>query len=62
MKNLTVKARTTMMGLRFLLAPEDSSASPSEDNQPFAADYWNGVKTLLWLVISVLAALLVGRM
>jgi len=62
MENSTVKTRTTLMGLRFLLAPEDSSTSLSGDIPPFTAAFWNGVKTLFWLVFSVLAALLVGRL
>ena len=56
MENLRVNSRTTMMGLRFLLTPEESSASP------FAATVWSWVKTLLWVVVSVLAALLVGQL
>jgi hypothetical protein len=62
MENSTVKTRTTTTGFRFLLTPEDSSASPSGDVPPFAAAFWNEVKTLLWLVFSVLAALLVGQL
>ncbi len=62
MENLRVKTGTTMMGLRFLLTPEDSSASPSGGAPPFAVTLWNRVKTLLWFVFSVLAALMVGQL
>ena len=56
MENLRAMTETTMMGLLFLLTPEDSSASP------FAVTVWNWVKTLLWLVLSVLATILVGQL
>ena len=56
MENVRAKTGTTMMGLRFLLAPEGSFASP------FAVTVRNWVKTLLWFVFSVLAALLVGQL
>ena len=62
MENLTIKTNSTMMGLRFLLAPEDLSASLSGGAPPSAVTLWNWVKTLLWFVLSVLAALLVGQL
>ena len=62
MENSTVKANTTMMGLRFILTPEDSSAAPSGSAPTCAATLWNRAKTLLWLAFSVLAALMVGQL
>ena len=62
MKDLTEKTNPTVMGLRFLLAPEDSSSTPSGDTPPCGVTFWNRAKTLLWLVFSVLTALLVGQL
>ncbi len=62
MKNLMVKTRPTMMGLRFLIAPEDSSTMPSWNAPPRGFTLWARAKSLLWLVFSVLAALLVGQL
>jgi len=62
MKNLMVKTRPTMMGLRFLMAPEDSSTMPSWSAPPRGVTLWSRAKSLLWLVFSVLAALLVGQL
>ncbi len=52
----------TTMGLRYLMAPEDSSDAPSRKAPPCATTTWNRTKTLLWLVLSVLAAILVGQL
>jgi len=60
MENLTVKTRTTLIGLRFLLAPENLSTPPSGNVPPGNVIFWNIAKTLLWIVFSVMAALLIG--
>jgi len=62
MKNATIKTNTTMVGLRFLLASEDSSATHAEGCPSCGTTCWNWAKTLLWLVFSVLTALLVGQL
>jgi hypothetical protein len=62
MEKLTVTTRTTLIGLRFLLAPEDSSTPPSRNVPRGGITFWNSAKTLLWFVFSVLAALLVGQL
>ncbi|MCB2149704.1 MAG: hypothetical protein KQI81_24705 [Deltaproteobacteria bacterium] len=62
MENLTVKTGTTLMRLRFLLAPENSSTPPPGNVPPGNVTFWNSAKTLLWFVFSVLTALLVGQL
>ena len=62
MKNLSVKTHTTILVLRFLLAPEDSSATSSGSDPPHGVSLWTQTKTLIWLVFSVLAALAVGQL
>jgi hypothetical protein len=63
MDNQTVKTNTTLKGLRFLLAPEDSSSTPSGSAPPpCGVIRWNHAKTGFWFVSSVLAALLIGQL
>jgi hypothetical protein len=63
MENHMVKTNMTMKGLRFLLAPEDSSTAPSGSApQPWVVIRWNHAKTVFWFVSSVLAALLIGQL
>ncbi|WP_319406522.1 hypothetical protein [uncultured Desulfosarcina sp.] len=62
MKNLSVKTHTTIKVLRFLLAPEDSSATSSGNAPPYGVTPWTQAKTLIWFVFSVLAALTVGQL
>jgi hypothetical protein len=62
MENQTINTNPTRMGLRFLLAPEDSSPPSAGAAMPCGLTIWNHAKTLLWFVFSVLAALLVGQL
>jgi hypothetical protein len=48
--------------LLYLLAPEDSSAMPARRRLQRASVGWNRTKTGLWLVVSLMAALLVGQL
>jgi hypothetical protein len=53
---------TTGKGMHFLLAPEDSSGSPSGVPAAHGRACWNATKTVLWIVFSILAALLIGQL
>jgi hypothetical protein len=45
---------------RFLMAPEDSSP-PRQAAGKAGRPIWQGLKTMLWIVLSVVAALIIGQ-
>lgn len=62
MDNLTTITVKKEAGLRFLLAPEDSSVDAAGCLPSKQRAAWNLSKSLLWIVFSVLIALLVGQL
>ncbi len=46
---------------RFLMAPEDSSP-PRQSAGNVHTPIWHGLKTMLWIASSVLAALVIGQL
>jgi hypothetical protein len=62
MKIDPVRNGRTVRGVFFLLSPEESSQSPSGAFPEYENVGWNRTKSVLWLVFSILAALLIGQL
>ncbi len=62
MDNPRARSHATNMGLRFLLAPEESSATPAGHFPPDNNTFLIKAKAVLWVIFSVLASLLIGQL
>jgi hypothetical protein len=57
-----MKAKPIPAILRYLLAPEDTSAALSSSAPPSLPAVWQLAKTAFWITFGVMAALLIGRL
>lgn len=54
-------APTTMI-LQFLLSPEDTSAGFLNNSASIAPADWQLAKTVFWIALSIVAAMLIGQL